>query len=77
MEQGVYFSLKKNMRMKSEEIGRMRPWINHHDALSTKRVAEHNHPISHASLPSPKGNANQSIGYSPVAHIIIHLTILS
>lgn len=54
----------------------MRPWINHHDALSTKRVAEHNHPISHASSP-PKGNTNQSIGYSPVAHIIIHLTILS
>jgi len=40
--------------MKSEEIGRMRPWINHHDALSTKRVAEHNHPISHASLPSKR-----------------------
>jgi hypothetical protein len=64
------------MRMKSEEFGRMRAWISHHDALSTKRVAEHNHPTSHASSP-PKGNVNQSIGYSPVAHSIIHLIIIS
>jgi hypothetical protein len=65
-----YIFYKKNMRMKSEAMDHPP----HHDALSTKRVAEHNHPISHASSP-PKGNTNQFIGCSPVAHIIIHLSI--
>jgi hypothetical protein len=37
------------MYEKSEEIGFRRQWINHHDAVSAKRMAKYDHPISHAS----------------------------
>lgn len=50
MEKAMEFSGMK----KGEEIGFWGQWINHHDAVSAKRMAKHDHPISHASSPPLK-----------------------